>query len=88
MPTSEEPKKSAKVRSSLGCRCIVEANEQLEKDGIVISQSFEFDFDKQTARMSPPAIKLEWIGSAKRNGKGLPALLCTYCPFCGKKYKA
>ena len=83
---------SAKVqkkvaRSQIGCKCIGQANSQLEESGYRIATTFLFCTvgSRASVKESPPLLLIKRIDGAKRTRKGPPSVICSYCPFCGVK---
>jgi hypothetical protein len=73
----------AKSKKRESCQCAENVNKQLEPRGLHLKRRIQFNFETKKASMSPPSIEVERCGDGKR----VPTtLLCSYCPFCGRKF--
>jgi len=75
-------KKAAKT----GCNCVEQVNKQLEDSNAKVSQYLQVNFTTGESSMTNPMVALEKKITSSRTRTKLPSLVCTYCPFCGKKY--
>ncbi len=66
------------------CKCVDQVNEQLAASNVKIGQGLQINFKTGQSSMSPPQIVLEKINAKVR--KRMPTVLCSFCPFCGKKF--
>lgn len=71
----------AKKRTK-SCRCVEQVNAQLVEHNARIETLFVMG--NSHINESPPVLKLEKLDTRKR--KEPPPVLCSFCPFCGKKY--
>lgn len=64
-----------------GCKCIPAVNKTLAKSNARLKTSFRINFStgKSSEILVLPLEKIE------KSRKPLPSLVCTFCPFCGKK---
>lgn len=76
MPRIKKPTKSRK--------CLEQVNEQLKPDGFVLECRFQVNFSTGAAGISNPLIMVKKLDAKSR--KSVPTLICSHCPFCGKKY--
>lgn len=78
-------KKNAATKTQ--CNCIESVNEQLDQlRGAVVHRELLMNFKTGKSRMSPPLLVVRKSDS-KNKSKRLPTVFCTFCPFCGRKYK-
>lgn len=74
----------AKKKAAVGCeKCTEAVNEKLAPMNARITQGLTINFSTGKAGLSGPAVCVEKIDSKKRSK--VPNILCSYCPFCGKK---
>jgi hypothetical protein len=66
------------------CKCVEDVNAKLAESGCRVTRHMQINFATQMASLSGPCVAVERIGKSKR-GK-IPTVLCSYCPFCGKKF--
>jgi len=71
-------------KSPVPCKCVDLVNERLKEDGCVLLQHMQIDFSSGKASMSGPCVSVE-RKVRTRTSKKIPTVLCTFCPFCGKK---
>lgn len=80
-----------KAKETKSCKCLDQVQDKL----VALSKPYApsrivthllISLKTGVGRMSPPALHLEKIES-KARGR-LPVVMCTFCPFCGKKYDA
>lgn len=64
------------------CECAKQMNAELEKHGLRLSSLIQIDFATGTSRELIPIIATEWIKPRKKKPN---AVVCNYCPVCGKK---
>lgn len=67
------------------CECLDQVQAKLEEMGFRLTRSMMVNFDANRASMSPPHLMVERLSGKSR--KRIPTILCTHCPFCGKKYR-
>ena len=75
------PKKKAKISGH--CNCLSQVNEKLEGKNVQVASGFVLDFATGKATAYPMI-----AAESKNTGRSTPKhnLLCSYCPFCGRKY--
>jgi hypothetical protein len=69
------------------CGCRGKVDEKLAYKNAKIASGFTASFEDgptRGMRLAPPMILLEKADKNKRGS--LPALLASYCPFCGEEY--
>jgi len=77
-------KTTKRFRPTKPCDCAEQMNAQLkEKFGAVLKREVMMNFKTGTTRLSQPLLMVERYDEGKNK---LPKVLCSYCPFCGKKY--
>lgn len=69
-----------------GCNCIEQVNKQLEDSNAKVAQYLQVNFKTGEATMSNPMVAVEKKIHSSRTRTKLPSLICSFCPFCGKKY--
>lgn len=67
------------------CDCARQVNEKLALENAKLCHGLETNFTTGVVWVSPPYLKVEKKRSL-RDGKKLPVVVCTFCPFCGVKY--
>lgn len=65
------------------CTCVDQVNAQLKSSGVKLVQHMEFNLKTGKAAMSGPCLEVCKIDKASR--KKLPTVMCSCCPFCGRK---
>lgn len=72
------------AKATVGCKCLEQVAPQLAKHNCQIDAPLQINFKKGTGHASQPLLKVVKIDPKSR--AKLMNVLCTYCPFCGKKY--
>lgn len=67
------------------CLCLEQVNKKLKDSNCKVAQGLQVNFKTGAASMSPPFIVTEKIDRKIR--KRMPSVICSFCPFCGKKYE-
>lgn len=76
-------KATAKKAAPKKCNCVTEINEALKPHNARLASGMQLNFKTGEASVTAPHIELVKLDSKKRGR--LPAMFCTYCPFCGIK---
>lgn len=61
------------------CKCLPQAQKALKEHNTEIVTHF-----RMNGKMTPPSVATAKINSKSR--QQAKTVLCSYCPFCGKKY--
>ena len=77
-------KKKSATKKHVSCKCFDQVNEQLKPMGVALNKEMSMNFDTLKASVEGPFLAVHWRDKPIR-GKRLPAIVCAYCPFCGKK---
>lgn len=75
-PAKKKPAKQTK------CDCLKQVNEMLKKDNAELRTEFGLDLENRGVSTLGPYVAVRKL---EKSRKSLVSLLCTYCPFCGKK---
>lgn len=77
-------KKKAKIKTP--CNCVEQVNKELaELRQAKLSGALVMNFATGKGGVESPLLETQWLPDAKKRGKTLPTIFCTYCPFCGQK---
>lgn len=68
----------------MNCECVEKVNKKLADAGHKYKLSMSLVFDSKMDVECRLAIETCWVDQTKR-GKKPPSMLCTFCPFCGKR---
>jgi hypothetical protein len=68
----------------MNCDCISRVNDKLKDAGHQYAVDAALVFDRKMNASDNLQIPTHWT-DGKRHTKKPPALLCTFCPFCGTK---
>ena len=80
---TKKKSKTKKLAKRKDCGCLKQVNAELKKlRGAVLATELAINFTTSEISVSDPKLAVERYGDQKGN---LPTVLCTYCPFCGKK---
>lgn len=66
------------------CSCVKKVNKELQKEGLQLTSSIVIDFESGKVDELCPMIQTEWADQVRR-AKKPRVMVCSYCPFCGKK---
>lgn len=80
--TKKKTARKKKRASKPSCNCLEQVQEQLKAKGARLETSFGINFATGEITTCGPWLKVVRHGEGR---KKLPNVLCTYCPFCGKK---
>lgn len=74
-----------KPKKAKPCNCLELTQKALAEKypNVRLRTELSINFTSGKARVVGPVLEVEKIDTAKR--ERLPTILCTYCPFCGKK---
>jgi hypothetical protein len=75
----------AKTATPKDCDCIKQVNAKLSDSNAEVETRILLDFKTNKVATSGAMVLLSKIDPKKR--KSLPAVMCAFCQFCGKKYK-
>lgn len=67
------------------CKCLSKVQEQLVERNAAVTVETLINFKTGKMRPSNPSVRLHKLDNRKRSR--LPTMFCSYCPFCGKKYR-
>lgn len=73
------PKKPAK-----SCKCFEQVQQKLKPHGLELEDEMFVNFSTGSAMMRGPLLRVKKTSDAPKKTK-LRTVLCTFCPFCGKK---
>lgn len=69
----------------MNCDCIDKVNKKLADAGHEYKVSSALVFDDKMRSEQRLEVTTYWSDLLKRSRKKPPSILCTFCPFCGKK---
>ncbi len=70
------------AKKSTGCKCVEQVNKKLLPSGLKLTQHIQINFLTGKSTMSGPCVEVQKLG--KKGSVKIPAVLCSFCPFCGK----
>lgn len=69
----------------MNCDCIEKVNKKLADAGFEYKLDAAIVFDDKMQGTTRLQVPTYWSDPLKRSKKKPPSMLCTFCPFCGKK---
>ncbi len=73
------------LKTGKSCNCLEQVQKQLKELNTEIVQGFQLNFATGKMKMSMPLIQVRKIDKKKRD---MTTIICSHCPFCGRKYPA
>lgn len=84
---SDQPTRTVKARKAKPspCTCREQVDEELKKLNARLASALQMNFKTHQASMAGPFVAIVKLDSKKKSR--LPDLVCTFCPFCGKRLR-